>query len=65
MWGILEPYKTACVMVKALIEGVKLVGSVKGLESIRICIRKKTDYQAYSKAFREMTDQYLEAFYRE
>jgi hypothetical protein len=53
------------MMFKAIVEGIKALGSFKGLESIRLCIGKKADYQVYSKAFREMSDQYLEAFYRE
>lgn len=65
MWGALEPNQAATMTFKAIIEGVKSLGAVKGLESVRLCISKKADYQVYAKAFREMSDQYLEAFYRE
>ena len=50
---------------KAIIDGIKLIGAVKGLRSVKLLIGKKSEYQAYVKAFREMSDQYLEAFYRE
>jgi hypothetical protein len=52
-------------MLKGVIDGIKSLGSVKELQKVKICLEKKADYQGYSKAFREMSEQYLNAFYRE
>jgi hypothetical protein len=65
VWGRLEAYEACTIMLKAIVEGIKSLGTVKELRSVRICIVKKADYQGYAKAFREMSDQYLDAFYRE
>jgi hypothetical protein len=52
MWSHLEPYQISSTTFKAIIDGIKDIGAVKGLRSVKLFIGKKVEFQAYVKAFR-------------
>ena len=63
-WGKLEAEDISNVIFKAIFEGIRQLGSEKVLRKVTMFSRKKTEYKIYSADFRNLSDCYLDAFYK-